>query len=725
MTYLKTAILTLFCLLILMTGYFVVTSGEKHLLTSGRESYLRGDRSKALATLQKITSPDLQSDVFLLRSYIDRDEGFIRKSEEDLAESLHTLSEKSRKTDFYAEILLGKTLNAYLLHDYETGKRILSELGNVSQSPWISYFADRFSGAPATGVPTSYFSGPMQRSFEAIFSPFLEKAEKIRGLIREGRNTEARQTIEEELQLENAKNYETLMLLTGLSYMQEASTKSCEEAIPYHKLASDYYNRILFHDKKYTVDRENFLKAIKGQIEKLFAHALYDDLYFYVRIAEQWEGEEKNLDVLFTTFLDTCKGNDYGKIKNSIILLNRILPEGKVRNAVRQKIDRFLEVAIETGNKAKIRESLFCDLVFSGNFRKSDEKAAAIVDRFTIKEIQSPNPRFSHLNTVLEIRSSLDVPESSGFVTDLLIKTGKKTLQSNRTGEALSFFAYALQIGKHQADKSIREFLHTEFEAAFQVYSTEKLQSLRSIARALHYEESLFFPEEKETALIKEAQYLLANGKAEKAAKPAECVLIFSPGNPDAATIMGLIHYQKENYHEARRLLQLCAHPAGKVQEALLISKILSESGDPGDLHDLRGVGINLKLGLAELRLDRPESALERLKKIAAINQEAQVGLILAQCHLQQWDEALTGIEGLYFPFSKLPIIESAKIEGLIQLGAFPDAEHLLDVFFERSADAIDGDFSDTFRSFIKQPEIGKMSCKKILKEKLRQKRGY
>ncbi|MEC7839752.1 MAG: hypothetical protein VX777_06910 [Chlamydiota bacterium] len=734
MVYLRAAIATIIGLLVVLAGYILISFDDQYELKLAYDQYAVGNYEESTETLNKLHYKNLEAQKHLYLSYIERDQGYFKNSNESLEKAAEA-SKTDKRSNLQLEILINQILNSYIDDNPKQMNLSLQKAQKLlagRQNDWIDFFTsvqnnlstqnnddnqiEEYWKNVGNNTHLSYW---MKRSFQNIFTPFWQKTKHIRNLISQGKYVEARQIIEKALEQQNESQRDDLTMLMGLSYVEEAKEKPENASTPYYKLAFSYYSRIPFHHKKFNKDRNDFFEVISGQISNLISTQKYQNLPFYLSVLEQLEEEqEKNQlsESLLNIVTVELEKENWQNVNQIVTLLNRMLSQGPARKHLEDQLKEQLVTAIESGSPQDIKKYWNVTMILSSNENEIKSQYLSQLESRILTNINNDSEELYKSYPLIQVWNGIDKESNQrkDFLNQIVSKSTELWDAPNEYEKATKILVVALEI-TNQKEKGfinelIKENLKEVYASAFQNENYTKIQNLFEATQKLNFDKYTLVSREDEKKYTREAQLFFSNKKFGKAESLSNWILTFSPKNNKALIINGLTNYYKGDYLRSDQLLNQVKTSNKEINQALAVSKIVTGNKRQGQqiLDKLSRKGsispsVYLRIGFGELQNNSPQNAIEWFSKIPNQTPEVVVGLALAEHQRENWSQAYEYIETLNFPFSQLDLAQSIKVQSLIRMDKISEAEKSLNQFLSSEDTSTYGEFSDSFNILLQK----------------------
>lgn len=358
MTQIKTAMTTVFALLILLTGYTYFTFGDMHKFQQAYISYLKGDYSKSEEILGKVSDKNLEAQKLLYLSYIARDQGKSDISKQYLEKAAESIDPYT-PSKVHLEVILNQALSSYLSNDLNSMGKAIAELKVTPESRndrWASFFQSLYNNelnASERDVSSKeedafwketakipHLSQWMKSSFFKIFTPFWQEKNQIKYLINRGKYTEARGVIEVGINRNSDAEKGELYLLMAHSYIKEAQSKPPVIATPYYKLAFNYYKKAPFYHKESQKERDLFIEESKKQISALSKEKMFSEIEYPLTLLDQLDDrpDKKHLSETLVALVEREEQqSERNNIDALLSLLKKTLPDSEVKKSLAER----------------------------------------------------------------------------------------------------------------------------------------------------------------------------------------------------------------------------------------------------------------------------------------------------------------------------------------------------------------------------------------------------
>ncbi len=723
MSYVKTAIATIFVLIGLLVGYMFFAFDSSYELNLAYDSFLKGEDQQAQHELEKVKDTLPADQLALYHAYISRALKQLPQSQEYLKQAA-----SAAKPDSSAllEIRLNQALNAYLLRDNAALQVAVADAAKISSNhPWVVFFEalERFESADylkamelwSVRSERTPLSGWMKKSFDSIFTRPWMVLTLSRCQIEVGKYLIARQTLEEEFEGANEPEATEINFLLGLSYAKEAQEKTPSGAAPYWKLAMSYLNRVPLQNERYNTDRQQLIAIVEKLVKQLLEAKSYNDLPFYASALQGW-GADKTLNdmasVVITHLNQALNDHQWKRVEELAVLLNRMLPDGDNRQNLQRRFQALAANALSGANIEQVTEYWAVAHLLSSN---PDQMASDFAAKTAAKIVALlPNDDATLSKTMPYLRFWADIDKSPDsrltFATSLLVEAENAWLTPGGENKAQQIITAASSLVPTESSAAFNEQIQKLIVRVYEEISkrddVEKLPSLTEVAKRYH----VILDISSDAQLQKHAasaQELLRQGRYDEALSRAQWILSFKPEDPQASFIAGIILYEKADYFKAKQLLSSLTNPTPAVREALAVSQFLTGDTEQGmvTINELKSKRMLqddtlLRLGLGLLIQGKPTDALVWLQQINQKMPEVLIAKAYADYLLKQYDNITVDLRQLPTPYSGLDGVRGLAIQTDIALGHLDEAEQALVKLLRQPEQPPTAGFSAAFQQF-------------------------
>ncbi|MDP1836231.1 MAG: DUF1347 family protein [Chlamydiales bacterium] len=729
MAYVKASILTIFVLIALLLGYMFLAFDSDYSVHMAYESFLKGDNAKAGKELASLKDALPREQLELYQAYVARSEKRLDESQR-LLESAGVLAQQHQAKNVLLEIRLNQALNAYLLNNAGALKSAVDKAAQASPNqPWVVFFqglqsyqdgdyakALEFWSIPGERIP---LSGWMNKAFDTTFSRLWIVTHLARCQIEQGKELLARQTLEEETEHATEAEMIDVNFLLGLSYAKEAEGKTPTTAAPYWKLAFSYLSKVPAHNERYQADLQRLSTTVQKLVNSLIESRLYSDLPFYSSMLQTW-GAENALNEIATAVIahlnQAVTESNWRRVEELATLLNRMLPEGSVRQELQKRFQALAYQALEDTNYDQVAEYWF---VANNLSNKPDELTAQFANKMAdkiVQLLQSDDEKLTMTTSFLNMWGNIqkNPAERTIFAKKIIEVAGDLWLQPQGDKKAQALIKLALEIsresGQEEVKKTLQETITKVYDEANKRDASEKLPS---ILEAIH-EYKLADVDVKGDSQIERhltaARDLMRQSRYDEALSRAEWVLRLKPEDQAARLIAGMVYYNQADYQKAREYLEKVPTLNPQEKEALAVSQIMTGDSAAGSATLVQLQGNNalnddtlLRIALGLLTEGRAQDAVAWLNKISTNSPEITIGKAYANFLLGKYSEVSPLLRTVGAPYSALDGVRGLAIQADIASGSVDSAEKALIKLLNQTDQPPLSGMSPAFQNFVRQ----------------------
>lgn len=704
MTYLKAAIVTTLFVICALIIFMFMTVDVDYQVNLAVDAFLKGDYNKAETYLSKIKETIPQNQWYLYKGYIDRAKKELEKSTQDLSQAAQ-IKKEHQPAALTLEIYLNQALNGYLQDQPELLSSALKQALNTDPSnPWTVFFSglNAFKQGNCKEALETWenmgerqaLSSWMKKAFNEVFSPLWLKLHASRCQIEEGKYLAARQDLIEESRQASNEALPEINFLIGLTYAKEAEEKPPSASLPYYKLAFSYFNRVPILEKQYAQQRQKIISQILAKTKSLIETQSFNDIAFYLSILENWNArpEMKEVASLLIKLLNSeIDAKQLQHVQELTNILNRILPQGEIRNSLGKRFEELLSASITEGNVEAMALYWDASQLFSSNPQQLKEKVADDIASGILSKIPNDDSELKTTALYLVFWNQLQPSEKkrTAFTSKLITideSLWEKKGEEQKASKLMLMITPLPPANQQKAFLSSIETLLTRlYQAAMQKEDIDKLSFIYQTAEKLHLETLVALQKQNLSDYLEKTQTFFSNKQFAKAKKWGEWVLQIDPQNQQALKIVGLVDYQNADYLQAITYLSRIKERDPELAEPIAISLILTGKPAEGEAL-LKKLEANrplkretlLRLGLGFLIANNPTAALDWLKKINDPDSEVYAALSFASYLTKNWSATLHYFHQAMTPYQNLDGLQGIAVQAAEELNNLGLAEDIL-----------------------------------------------
>ncbi|MDF2576674.1 MAG: hypothetical protein K0S74_158 [Chlamydiales bacterium] len=704
MTYLKTIILTLFVLIITLTGWMLLKFDANYELKLAMESFLKADYTAAEQKLEKLKQTLPAARIYLYESYIALQQGDLLK-QQDLLQQAFAQIDSIKEQELILEIQINKALNAFLQQKSEAMALPLQFILDVDpQNGYVQFLAGlryylqhQYEEALTIWQKTyqqKAFSPWMKRCFETIFTPNWRTLFQVRCYIEQGDTGQAKNLLEHMIAVSSHEETEQIQFLMGLNYLKEADGKPLAVALPYYQLAQSYFEKVALYQPKYQVDRQRIITLLENIAIQSLQQKHYSSMAFFTHALEKWESSSSIAKIAESLIIHLKEEVALGNSQN-IQTLYLALKQTFIDDKLRKELGRDLsELAWHLVRERKI-DSLdkAWDVVISfapypqDLTRKISEQIQAM-----ILDICSSNTKGIVLETQPYI-SFLDRIEQNlkyrlTFALNWIATLGEFWNQDpNQASEALSLLKVAANFPqfseRNESNELAQNILKILYSHLQQKGSTEFLRindtalndfNLTSL-KTTHWKSG------DKALILKEANNYFIEKRFAVAAVLAQWVLRFNPYNEQAKLICGLSAYYQKEYVKCLTVLTDVNSKANEVLEAIGLSLVMTGQVDAGKLALAQlaqyapiSDRVYTEIGYREFSIGKYPESYQYFTRIKEKESSEVAMLCYLAYKLKQWDKVVAYFYQLPQLYQLIHELQIIAINSLNRIGKYDKA---------------------------------------------------
>ncbi len=722
MTYLRVTIgLTLLFILAVLT-VMVVTFDTQHELNLVQEAFLKGEFQEAHARLERVSSEVPSDQLALYRAYLLRQEGNLKDSSAQIQQALQAWS-RGGPSRLGLEITINQALNAYL---QENPEQLQASIKQLKELPLRSQeWEELFNGIQAIQdnhcqealqqwrslkeMPA--YSPWMQRGVVAYFPTSWRELQKANCLVHTNDFTAAKSLLEGLRQQSlTQEESDRVDLLLGKAELLEAETKPIYARQAYFKTAFATLSKVPLQAPRFKKDREEILNHIDHTLEALIASNQLQEMPIYVAALQQWRAQtslEKLTQKLIQQFDAALARHDADSIRRTSITLNRLLPDGDLRQHLSGQLQSRLLAAIQSGNSWQT--SLLLDSLISleGNSEGFKGQISNQLRKEIMTLIPSDSPLLIQTTPYFTFWEQLSLSDGKHQeMAQTLLQAAKNQWQQGYEPKALRLVRLAVRATPNKDEASIQAdleaFFHNLYRDSLQHKSITALPYLQQAIRDFDLR-SLTFNNPADIALLQEeASYLAANGRQEEAELFTQWIDEIAPENNQNKLLSALLAYKKGDYQKSESILSQLSPLPKEAIEPLTVSQLINTPHrrylwEEFTKRELPTPEAYLHLALAALKNHQAYEATAWLKQGNTQLPEAQLLFFVAYAQQNKWQEAWSTYQQLPSNYQQLSNLSSLveKMQSRLDLQQLPrspiEQGPKLPAYFDRSLHEIEG----------------------------------
>lgn len=704
MMFLKAVIFTTLSMFLVIFAFFFFTFNSEYQLKNASDLFLKGEYESSLDALGSLEGEVRSSQLVLYRAYILREQGDLKGSNEELEKAL-VEAKRLPKADCLSEVYLNRAFNAFLLQDVDSFSDYLQEsrfeLSEKSLMDFFngleSYLNEDYDDALELWqgeYELKYLSDWMRHALGGKFTKLWRTFRTAHCRIELGEYLLGRKPLEKDHDsLFGEERIESAFLI-GLSYAKEAENKPLAASMPYYQVAQSYFDQVPVHSEYFARERVRIIRQLKEAAEAFIAQKDFESVSFFVNILENWNADEE-LSFLSQRILALfdleMKNDNWSSVEDLASVLNRLLKEGKIRQAVSDRFQELIGDLLEKGELSKLARYWQVSLLLSSDPKElvnstSVEICKKVLNSISMDDenLQKALPYISYWSTIERDsqRRFLFAKQLVLIAGELWTKKGSETKGLNlmRQAESLPFLS-----DKGKIKKIIEEELKNIYVLAVQEDSIEKLTFLYDGAKVFQIDS--FGEEERQEIAnqIEDAVYLVRMGRFLEAEKRLKWVLKVNRDHQQARRLLGIVSYRQENYSDAFEMLHLLNNKDKEILEMIAVCKISMGKEKEGkeELERLSKQRLlsdrsYLELGYLSLMQGSPRESLRWMRHIRRPDGEGMACLCIAAYQEERWREALDYFQQLSKPYNKLKFLQIIAMRSFIGLDELGLAEKRL-----------------------------------------------
>lgn len=707
MTYFKIFAISAISSLLFLSVFVIVAFDSENSLREAYEHYEKQEYYEARALLVNEDNTIPLADFYLYEAYLAREELGLKKSQSYLNQA--SLELKNKKSSTALEIYLNLALDAYLLNDPVTLDFVIEKAQSYAEpnEPWVYFFKGLHAYMTkdyklalqnwARSKSRPWLSNWMKTSFSKALTSIETELKYLHSEIESELYWSAREKLENKLMVSPDVHHHNIRYLIALTYIKEGNTLPLSKRSLAYQKAHDILLLVPLEHLNYVQGKEQIFDAFQEQIMQQLAVDHFDDISFYISVLEKWNAQPQLEKISVAVAKMVHERSLTGHSKEASFLLQGLaeqLPEGQLKHLITTKIAQQLYHAIAKGHLRHIEEHwAVCQ-----NFLASQGQSYPLLTSMTATKILDVVSQDStELNKTKPYIHLWKALEKNGhyrlhLAQELILKAQRLWSIEGNFQKAINL----IKIAERLPFEGEQVLLHESIERAItktyrQAILRDHIHEFPFIQMAIkefNLDNNAILDAKEVENQLADAEYLYRNGRNGLASAKALWVLQVNPENQAARKIAALTAYENGYYHELLSHVHHLNEISLDLQEAVAISKVLTNAQDEGYSLLMQLANQNpisqstvLRLAYGHLINLQPDQSLLWLNKIHVPCDETLIGHYIASFQKHEWGKTIDLYKHLPSTYSKIPALKGIIIQALIAQGNFSTAhDHFLEM---------------------------------------------
>lgn len=696
MSFLRFILLSSFLAVVGCLAYVFFSFDEGYQIEQVFQAFQSKSLKEARIELEKIREKIPPSEAAYIDSYLLRAEHALPAAKKALEQALIEAPEGRS-----VAIHQNRAINALISRDFASLQAICKHLDKLPQNNYSPFF----SGLEAfldKNYPQAIEKLQAPIHDEKIQDPWLKVAFQkncpplLRSLLL-ARSTLSQSPESARSVLEAAQqqgDYPQLAaLFLGLSFLEEAKSKSYPANIPYLTMAKELFAQVPQKDPFLELEQQQIAKDLTTLSQSFIDQGDFQNLSITLPLLTSWK-EISSLSEISDYFLHKVHASLGSEASSQLIdqIKEALLHSSALTNLLNQKVEKTLREALEQKQWQQFQQYWGVGYALSSSPNLLANQFVKEVEQTILKQLSEDEASLSQTKALITIYDNLqrDADQRYLFASQLVAAGTGLWVGGHSPQKAYELFLLAEQIPyfekKQELTRSITQFLQ---EAYLFARNNDDMENLPYITQAMDYFGIKLDHLDKPVEIsnqIADIQQLLQLGRSFEALKKAEWVLQLDTSNQDAHRLKGIAAYMEGLYELSVESLASQKELSPKEKEALAISYIFTEETEKGK-ELLLSLSNEIPLSdfaweqLAVLSLLGKDytGAFSHLKNIEKPVEETLAYLCITAQKVQKPHDSLYYYSKLPSSYQKAPLLRYTQFLSYRDLNDLHKAEYVLD----------------------------------------------